>query len=173
MQFKSNENRSKIIKTVKEIIEISDVNVAIGQDSNECILYPKGEKKLDEDLVNKPLSFLNKESNKHFKEALIFYQKKKSRDSADHLRRSIEEFLRYKLKNRKGFEQNITILQQKLKITSSQSEIRNIIFKTFDYIDKYFNKNSKHGSKNVNEAENEFLIYQTGVLIRYINQITE
>ena len=172
LKFRSNHHRLELIRAVKEIIEISDVNVAIGQDSDGyIILYPKGEKKLDDELVNNTLSFLNKESNKHFEEALRFYQKKKSRDSADHLRRSIEEFLRYKLGNQKGFEQNITTLQKKLKITNDQSEVRNIIFKTFDYIDKCFNKNSKHGNQNIGEAENEFLIYQTGLLMRYINEI--
>ena len=73
LDFRSNHHRLEIIRAVKEIIEISDVNVAIGQDSNGyIILYPKGEKRLDDELVNKTLSFLNEESNKHFKKALNF-----------------------------------------------------------------------------------------------------
>ena len=34
---------------------------------------------------------------------------------------------------------------------------------------RILNKHSKHGD-NVNEVENEFLIYQTGLLLRYINK---
>ena len=160
-----------LINKVKEAIEMSDVNVAIGQSENDIILYPKGEKKLDEELVNKTLSFLNKESNKHFEEALRFYQDKKPIKSAESLRRSLEEFLRYKLENQKGLKQNIQVFQGKLKEQESQPEIRNIIFQTFDYLDNFFNEHSKHGDGNINEPENEFLIYQTGLLMRYINTL--
>ena len=61
-------------------------------------------------------------------------------------------------------------MQKELKQRDNQPEIRNIIFQTFNYLDEYFNKNSKHGN-NVKEPENEFLIYQTGLLMRYINKI--
>ena len=162
--------RSKIIENVKEAIEISDVDVAIVKSHNSITLYPKGEKKLDEELVNKTLSFLNKKSNKHFEEALKFYQSKKTVKSAESLRRSLEEFLRYKLENRKGLSENIKILQKNLKENNSTSETRNIIFTVFNQLDKHFNEHSKHGD-SVNEPENEFLIYQTGLLMRYINQI--
>ena len=48
---------------------------------------------------------------------------------------------------------------------------RNIIFGTFNYLDKYFNENSKHGDGNINEPENEFLIYQVGLFMRYIDKV--
>ena len=162
--------RPETIQAIKEAIEISDINVAIGQSKNDIILYPKGEEKLDEELVSKTLSFLNKESNKHFEKALKFYQNKDLKDSAERLRSSLEEFLRYKLENQKGLKQNIQVLQGKLKEHESQPQIRNIIFKTFDYLDKFFNEHSKHGD-NIGKAENEFLIYQTGLLMRYINTL--
>ena len=165
------EIKSTVINKVKEIIENSDVNVSIGQNKNgQFILYPKGEKKLDEELVNKTFLFLNDKSNKHFEEALKFYQNKYYVMSAENLRRSLEEFLRYKLNNQKGLDKNITILQNKLKQENNQPEIRNIIFHTFNSLDKYFNEYSKHGY-NVKEPENEFLIYQAGLLMRYIDKI--
>ena len=196
--------KKKIIKA----IEISDVNVAVAENTEEnIILYPKGEKKLDEELVDQVLSFLNAKSNKHFEEALKFYQDKKPIKSAESLRRALEEFLRYKLQNEKGLAQNITELsnnqksdqtkagqkdnssfnnndpqgdkldknlqsiQQRLKAQGVSPEIRNIITQTFSYMDKYFNEHSKHKDGNINEAENEFLIYQTGLLMRYIYKI--
>lgn len=162
--------RLETIEYVKEAIELSDVNVAIGESDSYMILYPKGEKKLDDELVNKTLSFLNEESNKHFEDALKFYQSKNSVKSAESLRRSLEEFLRYKLQNQKGLKENITFLQKEIK-NGSNSEVRNIIFKTCDYLDKYFNAHSKHQDGKIDEAENEFLIYQIGLLMRYINKI--
>ena len=167
------EQKSLIIEKVKEAFYLSDVNMAIGENSNRgIILYPKREKNLDEELVNKTLSFLNKESNKHFEEALKSYQSKKSVKSAESLRRSLEEFLRCKLENKIGLKENINTLQKKLKESNnSQSEIRNIIFQIFNYLDKYFNEHSKHGDGNINEVENEFLIYQTGLLMRYIDKV--
>lgn len=160
-----------IVEKIKEAIVMSDVNVAITQNSQgNILLYPKGEKELDNTLVNQTLNFLNPESNKHFEDALKFYQNKNSIKSAESLRRSLEEFLRYKLENKKGLEQNIKTLQKEIK-GESDSEVRKIIFQTFNYLDKYFNENSKHQDGNIDEPENEFLIYQTGLLIRYIKHI--
>ena len=34
----------------------------------------------------------------------------------------------------------------------------------------YLNDSDKHQNGNINESENEFLIYQTGLLMRYIQQ---
>jgi len=156
---------------VKQAVELSDINVSIVENSKgQIILYPKGEKELDEKLVNTVLFFLNEKSNKHFEEALKFYQSKKPVKSAESLRRSLEEFLRHKLENTKGLKANIETLQKQLK-NNSHSEIRNIIFQNFKYLDKYFDEHSKHNDGNIKEPENEFLIYQTGLLMRYINEI--
>ncbi len=168
LQFFTPGQKLFIIQQVKQAVEMSDLNVAVGKSKGRIILYPEGDRKLDNELVNKTLLFLDPESNKHFENALRFYQKKQHKESAERLRQSVEEFFRYKLQNKKGLPENIKTLQQKLK-NNSQSQIRNIIFQIFSYLDEYFNKHSKHGD-NVNEVENEFLIYQTGLLLRYINK---
>ncbi len=169
LQFNNSNQRLSIIEQVKQAVEMSDLNVAVGESKGRIILYPEGERKLDDELVNKPLLFLDQKSNKHFENALKFYQSKKHKDSAERLRQSVEEFLRHKLRNKKSFPENIKSLQQTLK-NNSPSQIRNIIFQIFNGLDKYFNEHSKHGD-NVNEVENEFLIYQTGLLLRYINKV--
>ena len=46
--------------------------------------------------------------------------------------------------------------------------IRNIISQVFSYLDQYFNENSKHANGDINNIENEFLIYRIGILMRYI-----
>ena len=168
------EIKNTLIKKVKEAIEMSDVDVAITENSQgEIILYPKGEKELDDVLVNQTLNFLNPTSNKHFEDALKFYQKNNPIKSAESLRRCLEDFLRYKLENKTGLAGNIKFLQNQLKENKDKSEIRKIIVQTFNYLDKYFNENSKHKDGDIDEPENEFLIYQTGLLMRYINASLE
>ncbi len=159
-----------LFKAVVEAVELSDVNVSITASDGEVILYPKGEKKLDEELVDSPLSFLNKESAEHFIQALQFYQSKKHIKSAESLRRGLEEFLRNKLGNTKGLNANITELQTKLKADKRDAQVRNIAGSIFSYLDQYFNENSKHNDGDIDDSENEFLIYQTGLLTRYINR---
>lgn len=159
-----------LFRDIVNAVELSDVNVSVTASDGEVILYPKGEKKLDEELVNSPLSFLNNESAEHFVQALQFYQSKKYIKSAESLRRSLEEFLRHKLKNSKGLDANIADLQKQLKSDKRDPQVRNILFQVFNYLDQYFNENSKHNDGDINDSENEYLIYQTGLLMRYINR---
>ena len=158
---------------ISHSIDLSNVNLAITKKEDEVILYPRGEKFLDNNLVEEILKFLNPESQKHFIEALAFYEKREAADSvksSESVRRTIEEFLKFKLKNQKGLDANIKELQSRLKQDGIESTIRNIIFQVFSYLDQYFNENSKHNDGDINEAENEFLIYQAGVLMRYIHK---
>lgn len=152
-------------------LDYSNIGVEmVATKEGDVIFYPKGEEKLDNELVNVPLTFLNNESSDHFIQALNFYQSKNHIKSAESLRRSIEEFLRFKLNNKKGLNSNITELQRVLKEEGKDSQVRNIIQSIFGYIDQFFNENSKHNDGEIDDLENEFLIYQTGLLMRYINK---
>lgn len=164
-------SKNILFNKVFDAVSISNVNVSIMTTGGEVILYPRGEKILDQELVNSPLSFLNNKSAEHFIQALKFYQTKKYIKSAESVRRSIEEFLRYKLKNSKGLNANIVELQSKLKSDKRDVRVRNIIGSVFNYLDQYFNENSKHNDGNIDDLENEFLIYQTGLLLRYLDQV--
>jgi hypothetical protein len=156
---------------LQQSLEFSNVNLAVAKlKGGEIIFYPKGEEILDDQLVNKVLDFLDEASNSHFIEALSFYQSKKYVKSAESLRRTLEEYLRLKLANKKGLAENKNELSKKLKTDSVDSQIRNTIVSILGYLDQYFNENSKHNDGDLNGIENEFLIYQTGLLLRYINQ---
>ncbi len=172
MGYHREETYSKrlLVRDVAEAVNLSDVNVATTISNGEVILYPEGEKELDEELVNSPLTFLNKESAEHFVQALQFYQAKKHVKSAESVRRALEEFLRHKLKNSKGLDANISDLQKQLKSDSRDPQVRNILFQVFTYLDQFFNENSKHNDGDIDDSENEFLIYQTGLLMRYVNR---
>ncbi|MFA7614147.1 MAG: hypothetical protein WCY48_07900 [Candidatus Caldatribacteriota bacterium] len=159
-----------LLRETSKAINYSNVGLDMQIKDGEVIFYPKGEELLDDELVNIPLSFLNTKSSEHFIDALRFYQDKKPIKSAESLRRTLEEFLREKLTNQKGLDANITELQKKIKTDGRDAQIRNIINSIFTYLDQYFNSNSKHNDGDIDEVENEFLIYQTGLLMRYINK---
>lgn len=160
--------KQEYIKDLKQAIEFSNLNIALADKDWEVILYPAWEGNLDQELVNYALSFLNELSNKHFKDALGFYQWKNYEKTAESLRRSLEEYLRFFLKNTKGLDANIKEISKQIK-TGSNVQIRNIITQIFWYLDIYFNENSKHNDW-VTEEDAEFLIYQVSLLMRYISR---
>lgn len=170
--FYSNPNKISTYKNICDAIDLSDVNVSTSMinKTREIIFYSKGEKILDEDLVNSVLSFLDKKSNDHFVEALKLYSDKKWIKSAESLRMSLEEFLRVKLENKAGLKANMLEISKRLKDENSPAQARNIIVSIFNYIDTYFNEESKHRDGDLEENEAEFLIYQVALLMRYINK---
>jgi len=164
-----------LLNKVQDALEYSQINLAITvSNKDEVILFPAGEKKLDKQLVDSVLSFLDEHSSKHFTEALKKSLNKSTKDNiiaSEHLRRSIEEYLRYKFNNNIGLVKNIKKLQEKLKKDGKDPNLRNIIFQTFNYLDQFFNENCKHKDGEINAEEMHFLIYQTGLLLTYINQV--
>jgi hypothetical protein len=170
-------NSSDFTKTdlydcIIEALSFSKVNLSISKvGKNKYVLYPKGEKELDEKLVNLVLSFLNPLSNTLFTEGLTSYLEGTDRsfiDAVDKMRRTIEEFLRFKLKNKKGLKENISEINKIHKADDKDVQIRKIISAVFSYLDEYFNENAKHKDGDINDNECEYIIYQTGVLLRYI-----
>jgi len=163
-----------LVRNLVDAVNLSRVNVALALDDKERVIFhPKGEKELDSKLVQEPFGFLNNSAKEHFVSALKFYQAKTSAaavKSAESLRRALEEFLRFKLKNSSGLKENIKTLQKTLKGDGRDPKVRAVIFATFTYLDDYFNENSKHKDGDIDPNENEFLIYQTGLLMRYVDQ---
>ncbi|MGV8018572.1 MAG: hypothetical protein AB2L26_10400 [Ignavibacteria bacterium] len=163
-----------IYKNIQDIILYSYVNLNLARNNYEVVLYPKGEKVFDEKLVNQVLSFLNPGSNTLFVEGLKSYLEGTDRSfivTVEKMRRTLEEFLRYKLNNKKGLNENIKETNRFHKSDDKDKQIRNIITAVFSYLDEYFNDNSKHKDGDIDNNECEYIIYQTGVLLRYINTL--
>jgi len=171
--FIFSQEKTKLIELIKKAFGYSELNISVLDRAGRIYFYPKGEKTLDLEMVEKSLSFFNESSNEHFINALTLYQQHSSQNrikSAESLRRALEEFLKFKLKNNKGLKENISELLKILKSDGRDPFVRNIVGQTFTLLDNYFNENSKHNDGDINESENEFLIYQTGLLCRYINK---
>ncbi|WP_115707239.1 hypothetical protein [Legionella sainthelensi] len=104
------------------------------------------------------MKFLNDNAHKYFIDALKFYYIQ----SAENVRRVVEEFLRHVFNNTKV--ENIKILDRKLKAIGKQNEIKTSCH-------KFFNTNTNHNDGDVNDTECEFIILQSGLLLKYINRI--
>lgn len=163
-----------LYEEVREAIELSNIDLAISKKGKDVILHPRGEKTLDHELIDRPLGFLRGSAEGHFKEALRLQQKGSPKDlvqSADQLRRAVEEYLRLKLRNSAGLKENLKSLERILKEGKADSLIRNLVHQTLGLLDTYFNENTKHNDGDIDRPEIEFLVYQTGCLLRYISQV--
>ena len=163
-----------LYENTAEAFSISNINASICKVGDEVLVFPRGEEILDKELVEEVFIFLNENSKSHFLSAVKSYREGTSISyvkSAESIRRCIEEFLRYKMNNIKGLDNNLKQLGAHLKEKHISSEIKTLIHQFFTYLDKYFNENSKHNDGQIGEAENEFLLYQSGLLLRYINKV--
>lgn len=166
-----NKNKGWYLQETKEAFDLSNVQARIVlTKQDEIIIAPAGEHKLDEELTNLALSFLGEKSNSHLVSALGFFEEKKWVKCSEGIRRSLEEYLREKLENNVGLSSNITEVGKTLKAQKSPTQVRNIIMSTFSHLDHFFNENSKHNDGDLEEADAEFLIYQTTLLMRYIEK---
>lgn len=157
---------------VENAIRLSNLKLNLSMKNDGIIVYPQGEKWLDDGLVDQTLQFLGPESNKHFKDALTYLQKKEYVNATEKVRRAIEEFLREKLANKTGFKGNLKKLGKKLKELSAPKEFRDTITMLLKNLDTYFNENSKHNDGPIGLNECHFLIYVTASIMKYIDDQT-
>lgn len=145
------------------------------ENNNEYFVFPKGAKELDEALVSQPLEWLKgyPQAHKTFCIALKQYADGEYiRDTADNLRKALEEFLQEFLGNEKNLETNKNEI---CKYLGAQNVDAGVIGLFQPLINTYKNINdrvAKHNDK-VDEKLLEFLLYQTGVLIRMVLSVKE
>lgn len=165
-------SRDIFYSRILEDIRFSRINLAsVRLENDDIVFYPAGEEILDSELVDWPLSFLEKVSGTHYVTALKSYQEHDFIKSAESLRRSLEEYLKCKLGNSAGLQANIKEVGKRLKDESRPAQARNIIFSVLSYLDQYYNDESKHNDGDLEEPDNEFLIYQSGLLIRFLSKV--
>ncbi len=165
--------RAAFLAPIRRAIEMSQIDVELTATDDRAILRPRGEPLLEKPLIEETLGILRGAALGHFTAALASYGKGTNADhvkSAESLRRCLEECLRDRLSNQKGLTANISTLLSKLKEDGRDPAIRNIIHQTFTCLDKYFNENSKHNDGDIDATENEYLLYQVGLLVRYIHR---
>lgn len=157
---------------IVEIINNSDCGIKFKKLEKEIISFPSGEKSLDEELVDKPLSFLEGNILIEFKKALKNFSDSKWEECSEKVRRTLEEYLRFKLTTNKGLQAAIPELGKRLKdLPDFPVHLKNTQVTILHALDVNFNEASKHQSKTFGEVECEYLIYQAGLIMRFLDKI--
>ncbi len=174
------------LQSILRDIEISRVHIAVKTPTlwanmRDTIFYPSGAQLLDENLVNDNLEWLDgysESAKESFTSALSEFSEKHYLDSIDKMRKSLETFMKSLFHNDKSLEKNLkeghagVFLENSKNVSSYTKNMYGAILHS--YIE-YQNNVAKHlkdrNRPEPTEAEAEFIIYQTGSLMRFLIQL--
>lgn len=172
--YEHNEYRtisSEELKTVvSRMLDKAHIPFEICIDDDGYFIFPKGAKELDSALVSEPLEWLcdYPDSRRNYVNALKQYSEGiYIRDVADNLRKTLECFLQEFLGNKRNLETNKNEI---CKYLGSQNVDPGISGLFQPLIGAYKNLNDRIAKHNdaVDAKILEFLLYQTGILIRMV-----
>lgn len=162
--------RKHFSRIVCEMLTESHIPFDLLEDEGEYFVFPKGAVELDKALVSEPLEWLK--DYPATRKTYIIALKQYSdgiyiRDVADNLRKALESFLQEFLKNTKNLETNKAEI---CKYLGGQGVDAGISGLFQPLINTYKNVNDKIAKHNdaVDAKLLEFLLYQTGILIRMV-----
>lgn len=165
--------RANFSNLLCNMLDESHIPFDLLEDKGEYFVFHKGAKELDKALVSEPLEWLKEYPCAHKTYCIALRQYSEGiyiRDVADNLRKVLEAFLQEFLKNNKNLESNKNEICRYLGEQGVDSGISGL-FQTL--INAYKNINDRIAKHNdaVDEKLLEFLLYQTGVLIRMVISI--
>ena len=161
-------SRKKVVGITKGFLKGAHIPVEIIADDEKYFIFPKGAKELDDALVSEPLEWLANYPNAHKTYCIALKQYSEGiyiRDAADNLRKALETFLQEFLGNTQNLESNKNNICKYLGEQGVDAGVSSL-YQTI--INSYKNINDrivKHND-NIDEKLLEFLLYQTGILIR-------
>lgn len=139
-------------------------------ENGEYFIFPQGVKEFDNALVSDPLIWLSAypKTEKTYIAALKQYSDGMYiRDVADNLRKTLESFLQEFLGNNKNLETNKSEICRYLGEQGVDAGISGLFQPLINSYKNINDRIAKHNDK-VDEKLLEFLLYQTGILIRMI-----
>lgn len=162
--------KQELLNILEKAFAESRLKYSVLKDEGEFFVFPKGAKELDRALVSEPLEWLDEYplTKGTFVIALKQYQDGVYiRDTADNLRKALEQFLQEFLGNKKNLENNRTEICRYLGSVGVDAEIAGLFQ---PLINTYKNINDKYVKHNdlIDKRLLEFLLYQTGILIRMV-----
>lgn len=170
VNLSTTEGRKVLIDLLKQYLESLNIAYELIKDEDGYFVFPKGAKELDNALVSAPLEWLS--SYPKARETYIIALKQYSegiyiRDVADNLRKALETFLQEFLGNTKNLETNKNEICKYLGEQGVDSGVSGLFQ---PLINAYKNINDRIAKHNDAVDKNllEFLLYQTGVLIRMV-----
>ena len=162
--------KQELLNILEKAFAESRLKYSVLKDEGEFFVFPKGAKELDRALVSEPLGWLDEYplTKNTFVVALKQYQDGVYiRDTADNLRKALEQFLQEFLGNKKNLENNRTEICRYLGSVGVDGEIAGLFQ---PLINTYKNINDKYVKHYdlIDKRLLEFLLYQTGILIRMV-----
>lgn len=168
-------SRKQIIKFLEKLLEDAHIPFEIFYDENDdYFIFPKGAKEFDNALISEPLEWLSNypRAHKTYCNALKQYSEGiYIRDVADNLRKALEEFLQEFLGNGKNLESNKDEICRYLGKQGVDSGISGLYQPLINSYKNINDRIAKHNDK-IDEKLLEFLLYQTGILIRMVLTVT-
>ncbi len=165
--------RAVFIAILTAALQDAHIQFDIMKIGDETLVFPKGASELDSALVSEPLEWLEDypQARKTYITALKQYSDGiYIRDIADNLRKALEAFLQEFLGNSKNLETNKNEICKYLGEHSVDAGVSGLFQ---PLINAYKNINDRIAKHNdaVDKRLLEFLLYQTGVLIRMVISI--
>jgi len=166
------------------IVKKSSINVAVLRKDNKLLFYPEGDKILDKVLVEDVAKLLKDNSYVLYKDALKEFLKGNYNNSATLIYQCFEAWLKLNLDSSNTGIKNIAenklrqLVSKKLRgfeVDDLENFVNNFINLILSF-ERYHNTSgkSKHPDSKVvpiKKAEIEFIIYQTGALIRLTEKL--
>lgn len=162
--------RSKFSNLLCKTLKESHIPFELVEHNDEYFVFPKGAEELDNALVSEPLEWLKDYPQAHKTYCIALKQYADGiyiRDVADNLRKTLEAFLQEFLGNTKNLETNKNEICKHLGAQGIDAGIAGLFQ---PLINAYKNINDRIAKHNdaVDAKLLEFLLYQTGVLIRMV-----
>lgn len=169
---KPNKNwtKEKFKNVICQMLEDSHIPYEVLKDKDGYFVFPKGAKELDDALVSEPLEWLVEYPQAHKTYCIALKQYSEGiyiRDVADNLRKALEEFLQEFLGNAKNLETNKNEICKYLGGQGVDDGISGLFQPLINAYKNINDRVAKHHDA-VDEKLLEFLLYQTGVLIRMV-----
>lgn len=162
--------KKQIIVFLKNSLGELKVGYELIEDADGIFVLPQGVKELDDALVSQPLEWL-KDYPQSYKTYCIALRQYSDgvyiRDVADNLRKTLEAFLQEFLNNNKNLETNKNEICKYLGMQGVDPGISGLFQPLIAAYKNINDRIAKHNDQ-VDKKLLEFLLYQTGVLIRMV-----
>ena len=162
--------KKTLMNALGKFLEDLNIQYELLNDKDGYFLFPKGATELDDALVSQPLEWLKDypKSHKTYCTALRQYSDGIFiRDVADNLRKTLEGFLQEFLCNDKNLETNKNEICKYLGAQGIDAGISGLFQPLINAYKNINDRIAKHNDR-VDKKMLEFLLYQTGVLIRMV-----
>ena len=164
--------RDDFKKLLCDLLEETHIQFDIIEDEQGYFLFPKGATELDDSLVSQPLVWLNDYplTKRAWIKALENYSEATeltASETADNFRKALERFFQEFFESEKSLENLKSEYGTFLSSKGVPTELKNNFEKLLESYTKYNNNYAKHHDK-VSKSVLEYIMYQTGNLIRLL-----